>query len=85
MKDYLLNVKANLCDEEDGVRYVLNDFSGIDFEMVKYGTFSLYCADLERFFDIERLHYVEVYPEVVKKKKKNKSNMDGEEIYEGYV
>lgn len=64
---YLLHVKANLCDEEGRVWYVLNDFSGISFEMVKYDTFSLYCADLKRFFDIDRLRYVEVYPKIGRK------------------
>lgn len=68
MDGYLLHVKANLCDEEGRVWYVLNDFSGISFEMVKYDTFSLYCADLKRFFDLDKLHHVEVYPKVGKKK-----------------
>lgn len=68
LDDYLLYIKANFCDDEGRVWYVLDDFCGTDFEMVKYDTFSLYCADLKRFVDIEKLHYVEVYPKVVKKK-----------------
>lgn len=65
---YLLHVKANLCDEEGGILYIFSDFSEISFEMVKYDTFSMYCTDLTRFFNIDKLSRVELYPKVMKKK-----------------
>lgn len=67
---YTLFFKANLCGEEGRVLYVLKEYFGFDFELVNYDAFSMYCADLTRFFDIDMLHYVELYPKVTREKDK---------------
>lgn len=60
------NKKTNLCDEEGRILFVNKSYSGISFEMVNYDAFSITCSDLTRFFDIDKLHHVEIYPNVRK-------------------
>lgn len=62
----LLYLRANLCNEKGEILYIDKSYSGISLEMVNYDTFSMYCFNLSRFFDIEQLHHVEVYPNVRK-------------------
>lgn len=64
---YVMIVKANLCDKDGGILYALRDYFGFSFEMLEYDVFSMNCADLSRFFDLEDLHHVELYPRLKKK------------------
>lgn len=66
LEGYSLYLRANLCDEEGGILYVNKSYSGISFEMVNYDAFSITCSDLTRFFDIDKLHHIEIYPNVRK-------------------
>ena len=66
--EYLLYVKANLCDEKNNAWFVLREYSGVDFEMVKYDSFSIDCANIGRFMDLGKFHHVELFPTLVKKK-----------------
>lgn len=61
-EDCVVTIKANLCDKDGNIFYIVRDFSGINFKMTEYVTFSIYCANVARFFDVEKLHHVEIYP-----------------------
>lgn len=41
--------------------YVNKSYSEISFKMVNYDAFSISCSDLTRFFDIDKLHHIEIY------------------------
>ena len=66
LEGYLLYLRANLCDEEGGILFVNKSYSGIGFEMVNYDAFSISCSDFTRFFDIDKLYHIEIYPNVRK-------------------
>lgn len=61
-KECVVTIKANLCDKDGNILYIVRDFNSINFKMLEYVTFSIYCANIDRFFDVEKLHYVELYP-----------------------
>ena len=63
---YLLYLRANFCDEEGGILFIDKSYSQISFEMVNYDAFSLSCSNLTRFFEVEKLHHIEIYPNVRK-------------------
>lgn len=69
MGGYLLNMRVNLCDEEDRILFVDRSYSEINFELVNYDAFSISCSDLARFIDMDKLHHMEVYPHVRKDSK----------------
>ena len=52
-------IKANLCDKDGNILYIVREFSSINFKIMEYVTFSIYCADIARFFDVQNLHHVE--------------------------
>lgn len=64
LEGYSLYLRTNLCDEEGSILFVNKSYSGISFEMVNYDAFSITCSDLTRFFDIDKLHHIEIYPNV---------------------
>ena len=61
-EDCVAAIKANLCDKDCNILYIVRDFSSINFKKIEYVTFSIYCANIARFFDAEKLHHVELYP-----------------------
>lgn len=67
LDDYLLQIKANICNEENNVLYVLSTFEGISFEYTKFDGFTIFCTQLNRFMDVSRMSYVEIYPKLKKK------------------
>ena len=64
-KDYgnIENVKvyANLCNIDGAILYVLNGWKNYSVGEGIYNSFSLYCSNVDRFFDIEEHEYVELY------------------------
>ncbi len=66
LKGNLLEIKANLCAENGEILYVLNTYSTMKFDLVRYDSFSMYCSSVSRFFDMDELHHVELYPRVKK-------------------
>ena len=66
LRGYSLYLGTNLCTEKGEILYVNKSYSGISFEIINYDAFSIYCSDLSRFFDVEQLHHIEIYPNVRK-------------------
>ena len=66
LEGYSLYLRANPCDEKGGILFVNKSYSGISFEMVSYDAFSITCSESTRFFDIDKLHHIEIYPNVRK-------------------
>lgn len=69
LKGNTLGIRANLCSENGEILYILRNYNTINFELVKYDAFSIYCSDVSRFFDISALHHVELYPHIKKEEK----------------
>ena len=61
-EDCVAMIKANLCDKEGNILYIVREFSCVNFKILEYVTFSIYCANITRFFDVQKLHHVELYP-----------------------
>ena len=63
---FVLDLRVNLCNEKGGILFVNRSYSEISFDKVKYDAFSVSCSDISRFFDINELHHIEVYPHVTR-------------------
>lgn len=70
LDDYLVNLKVNLCDEKGDVWFVAREYCGIDFEILKYDSFSVDYANIPRFMNLDKLHHVELFPNLVRKKER---------------
>lgn len=59
-KDDCFNLKAAACNENGGILYVHNEYN---ISLVwGYNTFSFYCADVSRFYQVKELAYIELFP-----------------------
>lgn len=56
-----VKVYANLCNEAGEILYLLRAYSDFSLTTNVYYSFSVYCADLSRFFRVDELAYVEIY------------------------
>lgn len=56
-----VNVYANLCDKNGAILHILNTYRDFNLQDDAYYSFSMYCADVSRYFDIAELDHVEVY------------------------
>lgn len=66
LDEYVLHIKANICDKEN-ILYVLEG-TGISFEYTKFDGFSIYYTNLGRFFGLDNLDHLDVYPKAVKRR-----------------
>lgn len=61
------SVSANLCDEDNGILFDFREYPLISFKEKSTDFFILHCVDITRFFDIDLLHHIEIYPRVASK------------------
>lgn len=57
-----VRIYANLCDESGNVRYIINSWINVSIDVNVYFSFSMYCANINRFFDAAELKYIEIFP-----------------------
>lgn len=67
-EEYTVSIKVNFCDEGGGILYVLEDYFGVNLDVVNYDSFIKKASFLNVFFDLDKLHHVELYPTVFKRK-----------------
>ena len=53
-------VFANLCNEQGEILHILSTYKAFS-TINSYYSFSLYCADISRYLEVDKLAYVEVY------------------------
>lgn len=53
-------IYANLCNENDEILHILSTYKTFSTAN-DYYSFSMYCADISRYLEIEKLAYVQVY------------------------
>lgn len=71
LQDYILDIKANLCDEKGNILYIMNSRSNLKFTLTNYEVFSLFMVNGARFFDLNKLHHIELHPNVKKEQNRN--------------
>ena len=56
-----VRIFANLCNKEDKILYVLNEYNKVNVRDNNYFSFSISCCDISRFIDIMELDHIELY------------------------
>ena len=71
LEKHALDIKANLCDEQGNILYVMDSRSNLKFTLTNYEVFTLFMVNASRLFDINELHHIQLHPSIKKERIRN--------------